>query len=207
MQLDYTTINAPITGRVGFRLVDEGNIVAAAQQTGIVTIAQLQPISVVFTAPEDDLPRVNAAMAAGAPQVQVRTSDGARLLATGKLTVVDNQVDVASGSIRLKAEFENKDNALWPGLAVATRLEVDVAKNALVVPDQAVQRGPDGLFVYVIDDQNRAAMRPVVVSHEDQDVAVVDKGLSDGDRVVTVGQYVLQPGARVSIDATANTGS
>ncbi len=207
VQLDYTTIRAPISGRVGFRLVDEGNIVNAAQQTGIVTIAQFQPIAVVFTAPEDDLPRIAAAVARGAPQVQVRTSDGAQLLATGALTVVDNQVDVASGSIRLKAEFENKDNALWPGLAISTRLEVEVAKNALVVPDQAIQRGPEGLFVYVIDDQNRAAMHPVVVSHEDQDVAVVDKGLSDGERVVTAGQYVLQPGARVTIDATANTGS
>jgi multidrug efflux system membrane fusion protein len=207
VQLDYTTIRAPISGRVGFRLVDEGNIVNAAQQTGIVTIAQFQPIAVVFTAPEDDLPRIAAAVARGAPQVQVRTSDGAQLLATGALTVVDNQVDVASGSIRLKAEFENKDNALWPGLAISTRLGAEVAKNALVVPDQAIQRGPEGLFVYVIDDQNRAAMRPVAVSHEDQDVAVVDKGLSDGERVVTAGQYVLQPGARVTIDATANSGS
>jgi multidrug efflux system membrane fusion protein len=207
VQLDYTTIRAPITGRVGFRLVDEGNIVNAAQQTGIVSIAQLQPIAVVFTAPEDDVWRINAAMARGAPQVEVRTSDGARLLATGTLTVVDNQVDVPSGSIRLKAEFGNKDSALWPGLAVATRLMVDVAKNALVVPDRAVQHGPDGLFVYVIDDQNRAAVRPVAVSHEDEDLAVIDKGLNDGDRVVTVGQYGLQPGARVGIDASASTGS
>ena len=207
VQLDYTTIRAPISGRVGFRLVDEGNIVNAAQQTGIVTIAQLQPIAVVFTAPEDDIWRINAAMARGAPQVEVRTSDGDRLLATGKLTVVDNQVDIPSGSIRLKAEFENKDNALWPGLAVATRLMVDVAKNALVVPDRAIQRGPDGMFAYVVDDQNRAAVRPVTISHEDQDVAVVDKGLNDGDRVVTVGQYGLQPGARVSIDAPASAGS
>jgi multidrug efflux system membrane fusion protein len=207
VQLDYTTIRAPIAGRVGFRLVDEGNIVNAAQQTGIVSIAQLQPIAVVFTAPEDDVWRINAAMARGAPQVEVRTSDGARLLATGTLTVVDNQVDVPSGSIRLKAEFGNKDSALWPGLAVATRLMVDVAKNALVVPDRAVQHGPDGLFVYVIDDQNRAAVRPVAVSHEDEDLAVIDKGLNDGDRVVTVGQYGLQPGARVGIDASASTGS
>ncbi len=207
VQLNYTTISAPISGRVGFRLVDKGNIVNAAQQTGIVTIAQFEPISVVFTAPEDDLPRIAAAMASGAPQVQVRTSDGAQMLATGKLTVIDNQVDAATGSIRLKAEFENRDNALWPGLAVATRLEVDIAKSALVVPDRAIQHGPNGLFVYVIDDQNRAAMRPVTVSHEDNDLAVVDKGLSDGDRVVTVGQYVLQPGARVSVDATPSSGS
>jgi multidrug efflux system membrane fusion protein len=107
----------------------------------------------------------------------------------------------------LKAEFENKDSALWPGLAVATRLMVDVEKDALVVPDRAVQRGPNGLFVYVVDDQNRAALRPVTVSHEDQDVAVIQSGLTGGERVVTAGQYVLEPGARVRIDASANSGS
>ncbi len=207
VQLDYTTIDAPISGRVGFRLVDEGNMVAAAQQTGIVTIAQLQPIAVVFTAPEDDLPRINAALASGAPQVEVRTSSGGKPLATGKLTVVDNQVDVTTGTIRLKAEFENMDNALWPGLAVETRLLVDLAKDALVIPEQAVQHGPNGLFVYVIDNQDRAAIRAVTVSHQDENLAVIDKGLGDGDRVVTVGQYVLEPGARVSIDATDHSGS
>jgi membrane fusion protein, multidrug efflux system len=207
VQLAYTTISAPLTGRTGFRLVDQGNIVNAAQQTGIVTIAQLQPISVIFTAPQDDLPRITAAMAQGTPQVEVFTSDGAKLLATGKLTVIDNQVDIPSGSIRLKAEFENKDNALWPGLAVSTHLKVDVVKNALVAPDRAVQHGPNGLYVYVVDDQNRAALRPVKVSHEDTDLAVIDEGLKDGDRVVTVGQYVLEPGVTVSIDNSADPGS
>lgn len=207
VQLDYTKISAPIAGRTGFRLVDQGNIVNAAQQTGIVSIAQVRPIAVIFTAPQDELPRINAAMARGAPKVEVRTSDGATLLAAGKLTVVDNQVDIPSGSIRLKAEFANEDDALWPGLAVATRVLVDVAKNALVVPDRAIQRGPNGLYVYVIDDQNRAALRPVKVSHEDIDLAVVDSGVNDGDRVVTVGQYVLEPGKRVSIDASTNSGS
>jgi multidrug efflux system membrane fusion protein len=207
VQLDYTKITAPITGRTGFRLVDQGNIVNAAQQTGIVTIAQLQPIAVIFTTPQDDLQRINAAMAHGAPQVEVRTSDGVKLLATGKLTVVDNLVDAATGSIRFKAEFENKDNALWPGLAVATRVTVDVDKDAIVVPTVAVQHGPQGLFVYVVDDQNRAAMRPVTVPHQDVDLAVVDKGVKEGDRVVTTGAYVLQPGARVSIDTNANSGS
>jgi len=207
VQLAYTTIATPLTGRTGFRLVDQGNIVNAAQQTGIVTIAQLQPISVIFTAPQDDLPRISAAMAEGPPEVEVFTSDGAKLLATGKLTVIDNQVDIPSGSIRLKAEFENKDNALWPGLAVSTHLKVDVVKNALVTPDRAVQHGPDGLYVYVIDDQNRAALRPVKVSHEDADLAVIDEGLKDGDRVVTVGQYVLEPGVTVSIDNSTNPGS
>jgi multidrug efflux system membrane fusion protein len=207
VQLDYTTIRAPISGRTGFRLVDEGNIVSAAQQTGIVTIAQLQPISVVFSAPENDVTPINAALAGGTPEVQVKNSDDSKILASGRLTLTDNQVDVNAGSIRLKAEFENKDDALWPGLAVSTRLTIGVLKNALVVPETAVQRSANGLFVFVVDDQNRAAMRPIVVSHEDEDQAVIDKGVNEGDRVVTVGQYVLQPGSPVAIDTAANTGS
>jgi multidrug efflux system membrane fusion protein len=206
-QLDYTTIRAPISGRAGFRLVDQGNLVAAAQQTGIVTIAQLQPINVVFTAPQNEVVRINAALAAGAPRVQVQNSDDSQMLASGKLTLTDNQVDVNAGSIRHKAAFENKDNVLWPGLAVSTRLEIGVAKNALIVPEAAVQRGVNGLFVWVVDAQSRAVMRSVVVSHEDVDEAVVDKGVNEGERVVTVGQYVLQPGMLVAIDAASSTGS
>jgi len=207
VQLDYTTISAPIGGRVGFRLVDQGNIVNAAQQTGIVTIAQIEPISVVFTAPQDDLPRISAALAAGAPPIEARTSDGATLLATGKLAVIDNQVDVTSGTFRLKGEFDNKDHRLWPGQAVATRLRVEVEKDALAVPDQAVQRGPDGRFVYVVGSDNRAVTRPVTLAHEGADVAIIAKGLSEGEKVVTFGQFGLQPGARVAIEAGAGGGS
>jgi membrane fusion protein, multidrug efflux system len=208
VQLDYTTIRAPITGRTGFRLVDEGNIVAAVQQTGIVTIAQLQPIAVVFTAPEGEVTKINATLAAGAPpQVLARDSSGEKTLAAGRLLLTDNQVDVATGTIRLKAEFANEDNALWPGLAVSTRLTIGDLKNAVVVPTEAVQHGPDGLFVYVVDGKNRAAVRPVTVTHQDTEQAVVDKGVNEGDRVVTVGQYVLQPGTPVAIDTAANTGS
>jgi multidrug efflux system membrane fusion protein len=208
VQLDYATIAAPIGGRVGFRLVDQGNIVNAAQQTGIVTIAQIEPISVIFTAPQDDLPRISAALAAGAPPIEARTSDGATLLATGKLTVVDNQVDPATGSIRLKAEFANADHALWPGQAVAVRLRVEVEKDALTIPDRAIQRGPDGLFVYVVGADNRAVTRPVTLAHEDADAdtAVVAKGLSEGEKVVTVGHFGLQPGARVAVEADAGAG-
>jgi multidrug efflux system membrane fusion protein len=207
VQLDYTRIRAPIAGRTGFRLVDEGNLVAAAQQTGIVTIAQLQPIAVVFTAPQDEVTGVNAALAAGAPEVQALNSEGSKVLAAGRLIVIDNQVDAAAGSIRLKAEFENKDNALWPGLAVSTRLTVGVAKDALVVPASALQRGPDGYFVYVVDDRNRAVLRPVVVPHQDQDLAVVEKGVSVGERVITAGQYVIQNGSPVAVAAVAASGS
>jgi multidrug efflux system membrane fusion protein len=209
VQLDYATISAPISGRVGFRLVDQGNIVNAAQQTGIVAIAQIEPISVVFTAPQDDLPRISAALAAGAPLIEARTSDGATPLATGKLTVVDNQVDPATGSIRLKAEFANVDHKLWPGQAVAVRLRVEVEKGALIIPDRAVQRGPDGLFIYVVGADNRAVTRPVTLAHEeaDADIAVVAKGLSEGEKVVTVGHFGLQPGARVAVEADAGGGS
>jgi multidrug efflux system membrane fusion protein len=209
VQLDYSTIAAPLSGRVGFRLVDQGNIVNAAQQTGIVAIAQIEPISVVFTAPQDDLPRISAALAAGAPLIEARTSDGATLLATGKLTVVDNQVDPTTGSIRLKAEFANADHALWPGQAVAVRLRVEVEKDALTIPDRAVQRGPNGLFVYVVGGDNHAAARPVTLAHENSaaDVAIVGKGLSEGEKVVTVGHFGLQPGARVAVEADAGGGS
>jgi len=128
-------------------------------------------------------------------------------LAAGKLTVIDNQVDPTTGTIRLKAEFANEDGALWPGLAVSTRLMVGLEKDALVVPIEAIQRGPDSLYVYVVGDDDRVSTRPVTVSHQDEKNAVVAKGLYDGDRVVTLGQYGLQPGVAVSIDASAKTGS
>ena len=203
VQLDYATIVAPIGGRVGFRLIDDGNMVSAAQQTGIVSIAQIEPIAVNFTAPQDDLPQIAAALAEGAPPIDALTSDGLKTIATGKLTVVDNQVDVATGSIHLKGEFANLDHALWPGQAIQTRLRVAVDKDALTIPDVAVQRGPDGLFVYVVDANDHAAPRPVTLSQEDADVAVVAKGLSEGERVVTAGLFGLQPGARVIVEASA----
>ncbi len=207
VQLDYTTIRAPLAGRTGFRLVDEGNIVAAAQQNGIVTIAQLEPISVVFTEPEQEVTQLNQLLTAGAPELEAKTSDGSQVLGVGKLVLTDNQVDTATGSIRLKGEFANKDHKLWPGLAVATRVTAGVVKNALVVPTEAVQHGPSGLFVYVVDDQDRAALRPVVVTHQNLDTTVIDKGLNEGDKVVSVGAYMLQPGSRVTIDATASSGT
>jgi multidrug efflux system membrane fusion protein len=208
VQLDYTTIRAPITGRTGFRLVDEGNIVNAAQQTGIVMIAQLEPIAVVFTEPEQETTQLNQLVGAGdAPEVVARSSDGAQVLAAGNLILIDNQVDTATGSIRLKAEFANKDHKLWPGLAVSTRLTVGIVKDTLVVPTVAVQHGPNGLYVYVIDDQNRAALRLVTVAHQNIDQAAIEKGVKEGDRVVTTGAYVLQSGSPVTIDQVASSGS
>ena len=162
-QLDYTTITAPLAGKTGFRLVDRGNIVRATDQTGIVTIVKLQPISVVFTAPEEQVQRINAALAAGRVPISAMSSDGQRVLGQGHLALVNNEVDQAAGTIRMKATFANRDNALWPGLSVKTRLLVDTIRDAVVVPDTAVQRGPDGLYVFVVGDDSKVALVPVEV--------------------------------------------
>ncbi len=199
VQLGYTTIRAPLTGRAGFRLIDEGNLVNAGQQTGIVSIAQLQPIAVIFTEPQEYVDRINQELAAGAPAVTVLNADGARI-ATGKLTISDNQVDLATGTIRLKAEFENTDNALWPGLAVTTRLQLGVMKDVVVIPADAVQHADKGRYVYIIGDDGRAAVRPVKVARQDASTAVITEGLKEGERVVTTGEFLLQPGSIVSID-------
>ena len=204
VQLDYTTIRAPISGRIGFRLIDEGNLVNAGQQTGIVTIAQLQPISVVFTEPQQYVDRINRELAKGPLELTVLNEDGTKL-ATGRLTVSDNQVDPATGTIRLKAEFENADGALWPGLAVTTELTLGVEKNVLVAPEVAIQRSEKGLFVYVVDNQNRAAVRQVKVASQNTAAAVIAEGVQEGDRVVTAGQLLLQPGAQVAVDAASGS--
>ena len=203
-QLDYTTIRAPISGRAGFRLIDEGNLVNAAQQTGIVSIAQLQPITVIFAEPQEFVPRINQELAAGAPPVTVMDAEGHKL-ATGLLSISDNQVDPATGTIRLKAEFDNKDDALWPGLAVTTGLQLGVEKDVLIVPAEVVQHGQHGLYVFIVDDQNRAQLRQVKIAHQDTATAVISEGLKDGDRVVTSGQFLLQPGSIVSIDTGSGT--
>ena len=200
VQLEYTTIRAPISGRAGFRLIDEGNLVNAGQQTGIVAIAQLQPIAVIFAEPQEYVQRINQDLATGAPEVTVMNAEGAKL-ATGRLTISDNQVDLATGTIRLKAEYDNKDNALWPGLAVTTGLQLGVDKDVLIVPADTVQHGQNGLYVFVVDDQNRAAVRPVKVTRQNTTTAVIADGLQEGERVVTAGQFLLQPGSIVAIDA------
>jgi multidrug efflux system membrane fusion protein len=197
-QLSYTTINAPLSGRIGFRLVDQGNIVHASDTNGMLSIVQLQPISVVFTAPEEDVPRINQALAAGPVAVTALSSDGTRTLSQGKLELVDNTVDQASGTIRMKATFENKDNVLWPGLSVSTRLLVETLKQVVVVPNDAVERGPNGLYAFVIDDANKVQMHDIKVSEAGTDQSVVTLGLSAGQKVVVAGQYRLQEGSTVA---------
>jgi len=203
-QLDYTTIRAPISGRTGFRLIDEGNLVNAGQQTGIVSIAQLQPIAVIFAEPQEYVTRINEELASGSPEVTVTDADGHKF-ATGRLSISDNQVELATGTIRLKAEFDNKDNGLWPGLAVTTGLQLGVEKAVLIVPTEVVQHGQSGLYVFIVDEQNRAQVRQVKIAHQDTVTAVISEGLKEGDRVVTSGEFLLQPGSIVSIDTGSGT--
>jgi multidrug efflux system membrane fusion protein len=197
-QLSYTDIRSPLTGKTGFRLVDPGNIVHASDQTGIVSIVKLQPISVVFTAPEETIGQINNALAAGTVPVMALSSDGTKVLAQGHLALVDNQVDQASGTIRMKATFQNTDNALWPGLSVSTRLLVDTRKNAVVAPNDAIQHGPNGLYAFVVGDGNKVEIRDLKVGDEGSTQTVVLEGLAAGDRVVVAGQYRLTQGAVVN---------
>lgn len=204
-QLDYATIKAPISGVAGLRQVDVGNIVNAATQTGIVTIAQIEPIAVIFTAPEDQLPDIKTALAAGSPETIALSTDGKRVLSTGTLSLINNQVDTTSGTVRLKAIFDNKDHALWPGQSVSTRLLVATVKGATVVPDDAVHHGTDGLYAYAVNRDNKAELRKIKVSRSFDGRSVVDEGLSPGEQVITAGQYKVQPGSLVST-AVASSG-
>jgi membrane fusion protein, multidrug efflux system len=197
-QLDYAQVKSPISGIAGLRQVDVGNIVNASTQTGIVTIAQIEPITVIFTAPEEQLPYINEAQAAQPLKVVAITTDGKKPLAEGTLSVVNNQVDTTSGTIRLKAVFDNKNHALWPGQSVSTRLLVKTLKDATVVPDDAVQHGSQGLYAYVVNQDNKAEMRKLKVSYSNEGRSVVESGVSPDERVITAGQYKVQPGTIVS---------
>ncbi|WP_025035675.1 efflux RND transporter periplasmic adaptor subunit [Bradyrhizobium sp. DOA9] len=197
-QLDYTQIRAPITGVAGLRQVDIGNIVNASSQTGIVTISQVEPIAVIFTAPEDQLPYISEGQKAGALKVIAFTTDGKKTLAEGKLAVINNQVDTGSGTIRLKAVFDNTERTLWPGQSVSTRLLVRTLKDATVVPDDAVQHSTNGLYAYTVNQDNRAELHKVKVSYGIDGRSVIEEGLSPGQQVIVGGQFKVQPGSLVS---------
>ena len=197
-QLDYTDIKAPISGVVGLRQVDVGNIVNASAQTGIVSITQVEPIAVIFTAPEDQLADIKGAQGTTPLKTIAITTDGKRPLAEGTLAVVNNQVDSTSGTIRLKAVFDNKDHALWPGQSVSTRLLVRILKDATVVPDDAVQHGTEGLYVYTVDQNSKAELHKVKVSQSIDGRSVIESGVSAGQRVIVTGQFKVQPGTLVS---------
>lgn len=199
VQLGYTTIRAPISGRIGFRLVDQGNIIHAGDTGGVATIAEIQPIAVIFTEPEEELPRILEELKNGPLPVTASTSDGKRVLGKGELSLVDNQVDMTTGSIKLKAKFANEQKLLWPGLSVSTRLLLTTRKNVVVIPDAAVQRGPDKLFAYVVGAGNKIERRDLKVAEIQDGRAVIEQGINPGDRVITSGYYRLEPGSVVDL--------
>ncbi len=202
--LGYTTITAPIDGRTGVRMVDEGNFVRAADtNSAIVVITQLKPITVLFNLPQQDLDRVNSAFTKGALAVDALRSDDNSLIERGQLTVIDNQVDSSTGTVKLKAEFPNANLQLWPGQFVSVRLLIDTLQNAVVIPTGAVQRGPDGTFVYVLSSDNKATIHQIAVQKQDEMQTVVKSGLEPPERVVTTGFARLTDGAKVTISSSA----
>lgn len=200
--LGYTKIVAPIAGRTGLRLVDEGNIVHASATTGIVVLTQLQPISVVFTLPQQVLNRVNAAFAKAALTVETLAPDNVTVTDRGTLRVVDNIVDQTTGTVKLKAEFPNPDLQLWPGQFINVRLLIDTLKDAIVVPTAAVQRGPQGTFVYAVSD-NKVAVKNVTITQQDDTQAVVASGIDAGEKIVTSGFVQLTDGAAITISTAS----
>jgi len=205
--LGYTKIIAPLSGRAGLRQVDQGNIIHAADVTGLVIITQLQPIAVQFSLPQQQIMRVNAASAKGELAVDVFGNDGVTVIDTGTLKGIDNQVDPTTGTLKLKAEFPNANYQLWPGQFVNVRLKVETLSKALVVPTSSVQRGPAGTFSYVIGADNIVTAKPVVVTQQNETQAVIASGLSSSDRVVTTGFANLSDGAKVVIGRDDQTPS
>jgi multidrug efflux system membrane fusion protein len=204
-QLSYTTIVAPINGRTGIRLVDPGNIVHAADTTGIVVMTQIQPISVMFTLPEDEVPKMTEALEHGPVSVVALARDDGTVLDEGTVALLDNQIDQTSGTIRVKATFPNPHQRLWPGEFVSARVLVQVHEKALTIPAAALQRGPDGMFAYVIDPNSTVSVRALKVTLLDENTVIVDSGLKSGERVVTSNLYRLQPGALVRTNSASQS--
>jgi multidrug efflux system membrane fusion protein len=196
-QLDYTRITSPLSGKTGIRLVDQGNIVHPTDTSGLVVVTQLQPISVIFTLPEDQLAAVKSAMARGSVPIFAMSRDDRQQLAKGTLALIDNEIEQGTGTIRLKGTFPNRDEALWPGEFVNIRLLAETAHEALTVPSAALQRGPAGFFTYVVKPDRTVEMRPVDAGAITGGRAVVLGGLKSGEHVVTAGQYRLAPGVKV----------
>jgi multidrug efflux system membrane fusion protein len=205
--LGYTTITSPLDGRTGIRQVDVGNYVRAADATSaVVVITQLKPISVLFNLPQQELDRVNAAFAKGPLAVDALRPADNSVIERGTLTVIDNQVDPSTGTVKLRAEFANDNMALWPGQFVNVRLLIDTLQNVVVIPTGAVQRGPEGTFIYIVNQDNTAAMRSIAVQQQDETRTVVKSGVAPPERVVTTGFSRLTDGARVIVGPGAPGG-
>jgi multidrug efflux system membrane fusion protein len=199
LNLVYTRITAPVSGRVGLRQVDIGNMIHATDPNGLVVITQLQPIAVIFTLPEDNLPSVTQHMRGGPLQVEAYSRDDQTKLATGKLLTIDNQIDQTTGTGKLKAVFDNHDHSLWPNQFVNARLLLEVRKNNTVVPAAAIQRGPQGTYVFTVKPDKTVDMRNVTVSFNAGNFTAITSGLTPGETVVTDGQDKLQPGSHVEV--------
>ena len=203
VQLEFTKIISPIDGRVGLRLVDQGNIVHASDQAGLAMVAQLRPISVVFTLPESNLREINKRIATSAKDftfaVVAMDRENNQALDQGELSAVDNQIDEATGTIKLKAIFQNQQLDLWPGQFVNVRLLVDTRKQGLTLPSNAVNQGPKGDFVYVIRPDLTAEVRAVKVGAREGGLTLIEEGVAEGEKVIIDGQYLLKSNARVRI--------
>jgi multidrug efflux system membrane fusion protein len=199
VQLGYTKLTSPISGVTGVRLIDIGNVIHPNDPTGLVVVTQLQPISVLFTLPETYLPKIQEQMAKGRLMVIAYSQDGRIKLDQGTLGLVDNEIIQSTGTIRLKAEFPNPANRLWPGELISVRLVLETRPNGLTVPASAVQQGPLGAYAYVIDPGNTVATRPIQVAQIAGGQALIDSGLKAGEQVVVDGQYKLQPGSLVTV--------
>ncbi|KQO83660.1 efflux RND transporter periplasmic adaptor subunit [Rhizobium sp. Leaf262] len=203
-QLSFATVTAPISGRTGFKQADVGSIISASSTDGLVTITQMDPIAVSFVAPGDRFGEIRDALKLGIAQVRLVSTDGSRVLATGHLTTMDNAVDASTGSIHLRATFDNKDGVLWPGLPVATVLTVE-KKQGVVVPDKALARGRDGLYAYVVGSDGKVEKKTVSTAYVTDARALVTEGIQDGDQVVMDGQSRIGDGDHVTV--TPWTGS
>ncbi len=207
LNLDYADIRSPIDGRLGARLVDKGNLVHANDNTALVTITEIKPIFVSFTLPQEMLDEIRQEQQKAPLVVRAYSSDGSTLLSAGKLTLIDNSIDQATGTIHLKARFDNQDERLWPGEFVSLRVILKVRPNVATVPAQTVQEGPSGHFAYVIKPDDTVERRTVEVAAIQDGIAVVSKGLTPGERVVVDGQFRLTQGARVKILAARPSGA
>jgi len=198
-QLSYTRLTSPINGVTGIRQVDIGNIIHPTDPNGLVVVTQLEPISVIFTLPQTALPKIQQALAKGPLTVEAYSQDNTIKLDEGKLDFIDNEILQTTGSVRLKAEFPNTAHRLWPGELINAWLLLDIRHNGLTVSASAVQQGPQGAYVYVINSDKTVALRPVTVAQVSGGQALIDSGLSANEQVVVDGQYKLQPGTKVTI--------
>jgi multidrug efflux system membrane fusion protein len=204
--LSYTDVIAPITGRTGIRLIDEGNIIKAADASGIVILTQLRPISIFFNLPQQHLPELNKGFSEAPLAVDAIGPDGKSALDRGKVVVIDNQVDQTTGTVKLKAEFPNPNLQLWPGQFVNVRVLMDTRRQVVVVPTAAIQRGPNGTLVYVLRDDSTVTVRPVKLSQQDEIQSVIDAGLQAGERVITTGFARLTEGTAVTVSSAEDSG-